>query len=134
MNYITVQFQLSMYPHMGFGFIKILYHKAFCTQPINSYKKIVIPFEMRLKHEREWLGSECTGALDPLRCYHMYKNGIKLDTWQHLNGSNIVYWTQTFPNMKNNVIWTIIWMLWGQMGQPYTVNDTLFSISVSFSL
>ena len=24
-------------------------------------------------------------TLNPLRCWHIYKNGIKLNTWQHLN-------------------------------------------------
>jgi hypothetical protein len=41
---------------------------------------------------------QCTGALDSLRCCHVYKNCTKLDMWQHLNGSSApVHWTQAFP-------------------------------------
>ena len=43
---------------------------------------------------------ECTGALDPLSCCHVSKNGTKLNMKQHLNGSSApVHWTQAFPEI-----------------------------------
>ena len=41
---------------------------------------------------------QCTRVLNPLGCCHVYKNYIKLDTWQNLNGSSApVHWTQALP-------------------------------------
>jgi hypothetical protein len=45
---------------------------------------------------------QCTGALDPLRCCHVFSFVQFLYTWQHLNGSSApVHWTQAVPKIFN---------------------------------